>query len=348
MFSMPLRSLSVEKTSPVVMPNSGFMSTSGVRNSFTPVKLILRRWYSLPSSTGSVISAVMPGRFILTMGSRQPRPPRCWISMDSSKVLAWKYPASWYAWRTRSLSSSSLARSKVAGKMLSNRIECGTPMPLEFFMLRITHRLSFASLPVISMWPTFTLGPAFTTNETFSDDGGICSIWGSTVAYCRPRSARYSLRTTAARWILLGSYCDSTLSPTLPIGRWRNLLDLGLHGGVLPAAFGQVFLEDHGGTLDLVGVVLRFHAEPDLAFLEAVEDFGDGDALGARVLNGTDDAALGDHEADDEAEASGFGFQADIVEASGVPEDHEIAAQRLFVVDVARFGNDQGLQDRKS
>src|SRR5664279_3360752 len=61
MFSMPLRSLSVEKMSPVVMPNSGFISTSGVRNSFTPVKFMLRRWYSLPSSTGSVISAVIPG-----------------------------------------------------------------------------------------------------------------------------------------------------------------------------------------------------------------------------------------------------------------------------------------------
>src|ERR1019366_76938 len=40
----------------------------------------------------------------------------------------------------------------------------------------------------------------------------------------------------------------------------------------------------------------------------------------------------------------GFGFQPDIVEASLVPQDHEIAAQRLFVVDVALLGNDQRLQ----
>ena len=43
MFSMPLRSLSVEKTSPVAMPNSGRISTSGVRNSFTPTKFMLCR-----------------------------------------------------------------------------------------------------------------------------------------------------------------------------------------------------------------------------------------------------------------------------------------------------------------
>ena len=46
----------------------------------------------------------------------------------------------------------------------------------------------------------------------------------------------------------------------------------------------------------------------------------------------------------DAAFAAGFGFQADIVEAAGVPQNHEIAAQRLFVVDVARLGEDQRLQ----
>src|ERR1035441_9347829 len=118
---------------------------------------------------------------------------------------------------------------------------------------------------------------------------------------------------TADTALRLGRYFGTSAQMWINLQRRRrNLLDLGLHGGVLPAAFRQEFLEDHGGALDLVGVVLRFHAEPDFAFLEAVEDFGDGHALGAGVLDGADDAALGDHEADDEAEAAGFGIQADI------------------------------------
>src|ERR1035441_3041485 len=140
-------------------------------------------------------------------------------------------------------------------------------MPLEFFMLRTTHRLFFSVLPVISMRPTFTLGPSLTTNETFRDEGGICSICGSTVAYCRPRSARNSLSTTAARWTLLGSYCDSTVAYCRPRSARNSLRDRkstrlnsshSLADAVPISALRQKFLEHHGGPLDLVGVVLRF------------------------------------------------------------------------------------------
>ena len=99
--------------------------------------------------------------------------------------------------------------------MFSNRIECGTPNGFSCFMCAITHRLLNALFPVISIFPTLTLGPSFTLKVSFSEEGGTCSITGSTVAYWRPRSDRNSFSTTAARWILFGSYCDSTVSPTL-------------------------------------------------------------------------------------------------------------------------------------
>src|ERR1022692_2096513 len=175
-------------------------------------------------------------------------------------------------------------------------------MPLEFFMLWITQRSSLATLPVISMWPTLTLGPSLTTKETLREEGGICSIWGSTVAYWRPRSARNSLSTTAARCTLLGAYCDSTLRPTL-----RSLKRSRIS--------------------------------------ETVTLLAPGDSM-ERMTRRSVSAKR-----NDQAGAAGFRFQADIVEAAGVPQDHEIGAQRLFVVDIARLGNDEGLQgvlDRKS
>ena len=43
MFSMPLRSLAVEKMSPFAIPNSGVIRASGVRKNLTPVKVMLFR-----------------------------------------------------------------------------------------------------------------------------------------------------------------------------------------------------------------------------------------------------------------------------------------------------------------
>ena len=81
-------------------------------------------------------------------------------------------------------------------------------------MARSTQRSLYALLPTILISPTLTLGPSLMLNVTFREEGGICSICGSTVAYWRPRSARNSFRATVARWTLSGSYCDSTDSPT--------------------------------------------------------------------------------------------------------------------------------------
>ena len=84
-------------------------------------------------------------------------------------------------------------------------------------------------------------------------------------------------------------------------GGGRDLADLGVDCGELAAALGEEFLQDDRGALDLVGVVLRFDRQADLALLEAVENFRDGDRFGAFVLDGADDAALGDDEAHDDA-----------------------------------------------
>ena len=124
----------------------------------------------------------------------------------------------------------------------------------------------------------------------------------------------------------------------------RNLLDLRIHRGVLAAALGQKLLKHDGRALHLVGIVLRFHAQADFAFLEAVQDLADRDRLRARVVDGADDTALVHHEAHDHAGSTLLGLQADIVEAAGIPQDHEVAAKGFFVINIARLGEDQGLQ----
>ena len=126
--------------------------------------------------------------------------------------------------------------------------------------------------------------------------------------------------------------------------RRRDLLDLRIHGGVLPAALGQEILERDGGALHLVGVVLRFHREADFALLEPVQDLRHGDGLDAFVVDGADDAPLGEDEADEQAVRPGLGLQADVVEPAGVPQRHEIAPEDLFVEQVAAFADDHGAQ----
>ena len=117
---------------------------------------------------------------------------------------------------------------------------------------------------------------------------------------------------------------------------WGNLADFRLNGGVLPPALRQIFLEHDGGALDLVRIVLRLGDQTDFALLEAVEHFRYADGLHAlAVVDGADDATLGQHPAHDHAGFPRLGLYADIVESAGVPERHEIAVQRVLVIDVA-------------
>ncbi len=121
-----------------------------------------------------------------------------------------------------------------------------------------------------------------------------------------------------------------------------NLADFRLDGGELPAALREVFLQHHRRALHLVGIVLRLDRQPDLPLLEPVEHFRYRDRLHARaVLDGADHAPLGQHEAHDHACLARLRLQADVVEAAGIPQSHEIAVQRVFVEDVALLGEDQ-------
>ena len=58
------------------------------------------------------------------------------------------------------------------------------------------------------------------------------------------------------------------------------------------------------------------------------------------VLDGADHAALGDHETQDDARLALFGFQTNVIETARIPQNHEIAMERVFVVNVALSGND--------
>ena len=198
-----------------------------------PRSCMLRRWYSVPSSTGIVISAEMPG--LVHLEQRQaPALAAAVLNVDGvvqglGREVAVHpgrpggcAPCPLRAWRgRRSWRRCSRRRCECGiAEGPAGSSSCGSP----------SGRL-YAVLPVISMLPTLTLGPSFTYEGDLQRRG-------------------------------------------------RNLLDLRIHRGVLAAALGQEFLEDDGGALDLVGVVLRFHREADLALLEAVENFRDGDATG--------------------------------------------------------------------
>src|SRR5579871_5664045 len=126
--------------------------------------------------------------------------------------------------------------------------------------------------------------------------------------------------------------------------RGRHLMDVGLDSGELAAALRQVLLQHIPGALHLVRIVLRFDAQSHAAFLEPVENFRHSDRLHAVVLDGPHDAPLDHHEADYPTVSPRLALHADIVEAAGIPESHEVAMQRVFVVRVALFGENQSPQ----
>src|SRR5262249_16760395 len=107
--------------------------------------------------------------------------------------------------------------------------------------------------------------------------------------------------------------------------RRRNAANLGFDFGVLMAPLGEEFEQYVLRPLDLVRVVLGFDDEPDLALLVAIQNLGNGHRLVAFVLDGADHRPLDHDETDDPADFSGFALDADVVEAAGVPQRHEIA-----------------------
>ncbi len=124
--------------------------------------------------------------------------------------------------------------------------------------------------------------------------------------------------------------------------RRRNAPKLGSDHGELMAMLGEQFLQHDGRMIHDVRVVHRLNGQTDLAFLETIEDVGDRNRLRAFVFDIADDGALGDDENHNEAAAvAPFRLESDVVEAVRIPQRHEIAAQRVFVVNVAHFAEDQ-------
>ena len=126
--------------------------------------------------------------------------------------------------------------------------------------------------------------------------------------------------------------------------RRRKRLQLRHDRGELPAALGQVILQDHLGALDLVPVIGRFRRQPDAAFFEPVQDFGRRDRFQPVVLDGAHHRPLGDDERHDPAGLARLSGHFDIVEAGGIPQRDQIAVQRVGIVRIAALGEDHGAQ----
>ena len=109
-------------------------------------------------------------------------------------------------------------------------------------------------------------------------------------------------------------------------------------------ALAQEILQLDDRARDLGRVVRRIGGEPHFVILKTVQDLGDGDGMDAYVVDGANGAAFGNHETKDEARCALLRLQAEVVKAVGIPQLHEVAAQRLFAVEIARLGDDHGLE----
>ena len=117
----------------------------------------------------------------------------------------------------------------------------------------------------------------------------------------------------------------------------------GLDHGKLTPALAQQLPEDDLRLLDPGRIELAFHREPDLAVLEALQDFRLRDRLGALVLDAPDDGPLFHVEHDDlrvGAVAAILHLKPDFLEKLRVPQRLEIPPESLFVVGVIRAGED--------
>ena len=109
-------------------------------------------------------------------------------------------------------------------------------------------------------------------------------------------------------------------------------------------AFGQKFQEHVFGPLDFVWIILRLDHQPDLAIFITIQYVGNGDGFVAFVLDGANHRAFHDHEANDPTFLARLPLDVDVVKTSGVPKRQEIPVQGLFIVLVAFFGVNEGLE----
>src|SRR2546430_290954 len=115
----------------------------------------------------------------------------------------------------------------------------------------------------------------------------------------------------------------------------------------LPAMLGQQLLQHDFRFLDLGGIKLAFNTETDFAFLEAIENVGFGNGVVAVVTDASDLRAFFDLEDDNFAvRAIGRVFHTKlyVLKELRVPKGLKIAAQRLFIVDIAGPAEDSRRQ----
>ena len=122
--------------------------------------------------------------------------------------------------------------------------------------------------------------------------------------------------------------------------RRGHLVQFRIYSRKLPPALRQIFLQDVLGALYFIRIVLRFHRQPDLAFLEPIQNLRRGHGIVPVVFDRADHAALHHHEADDPARAAHLALDANVIEAARVPQRHEVAMNRIDVVLVAALGKD--------
>src|SRR6059036_608289 len=214
-------------------------------------------------------------------------------------------------------------------------------------MARISLRSLKAWLPLNLIFPTLTLGPSsiLKTRMTALLEA-MRSYCGVTLANCRPCSASNSFSTTSAFLIFdLGAFLDFENENDGVAG--SDALVLRSDFSELPAMLGQQLLQHDFRFLDLGGIKLAFNTETDFAFLEAIENVGFGNGVVAVVTDASDLRAFFDLEDDNFAvRAIGRVFHTKlyVLKELRVPKGLKIAAQRLFIVDIAGPAEDSRRQ----
>ena len=103
----------------------------------------------------------------------------------------------------------------------------------------------------------------------------------------------------------------------------------------------QLFQRDLG-LLHLGGIVLALHAQPDFAFLKAIEHVALGDGVEPFILDRANGGLFFDVNMDGPALGALFALNADVFKISGVPQRAEVALDSGCIVGIAWAGKDSG------
>ena len=102
------------------------------------------------------------------------------------------------------------------------------------------------------------------------------------------------------------------------------------------------FFQRDLGLLHLGGIVLALHAQPDFAFLKAIEHIALRDGIEALVIDRANGGFFFYVNVNDPALGALFALNADVFKISRVPQRAEIALNGGFIVSIARAGKNAG------